>query len=111
MAFGYHHWHKRQKKNKVVKDGLHSDKTKRVLDTFIYVASFLSILANLPQLLEIWVNHHTVGVSLISWGAFFVSSIFWAFYGYVHKSTSIIILNCTLALMQLFIVIGILIRP
>ncbi len=111
MAYGYHHWHQRQHKSHSNGNEMHSAKTKRMLDGFIYAASFLSIAANLPQLIEIWINHNSAGVSLISWGAFFLSSLFWIFYGFVHRSKSIMFLNTTLAFMQLFIVVGIIIKP
>ena len=83
----------------------------KLLDKCIYLASVTAVAANLPQLLEIWVNHNSSGVSFLSWATFFVSSLFWVFYGYVHKSLPIMILNCSVALVQLFIVIGIVIKP
>lgn len=81
------------------------------LDKLIYGASVITIAANLPQLLKIWADHTSAGVSLFSWATFFLSSLFWVFYGYVHKSTPLIILNSSVALVQLFIVIGIIIKP
>jgi uncharacterized protein with PQ loop repeat len=83
----------------------------RFLDKFIYIASITAVAANLPQLLKIWVDHTSSGVSLLSWAVFFVSSLFWVFYGYVHKSLPLIVLNSSVALVQLFIVIGLLIKP
>jgi MtN3 and saliva related transmembrane protein len=111
MSIGLHHWHKRKAKKPVFAKGMHSKGMQQLLDNLIYVASVTSIAANLPQLLKIWVDHTSAGVSLFSWATFLVSSLFWVFYGYVHKSIPLIILNASVALVQLFIVIGIIIKP
>jgi uncharacterized protein with PQ loop repeat len=108
MAIGYHHWTARKKSAKL--SSLHSAKTKKILDGFIYAASFLSVGANLPQLLKIWTEHNATGVSLFSWIAFFLSSLFWMFYGFVYKKNSIILLNISLAVVQFLIVLGILVN-
>jgi uncharacterized protein with PQ loop repeat len=111
MTLGLHHWHKRSLKKPVSLRGIQSKAMQQFLDKLIYIAAVTSIAANLPQLLKIWVDHASSGVSLISWATFFVSSLFWIFYGYVHKSVPLIILNASVALVQLFIVIGIIIKP
>jgi uncharacterized protein with PQ loop repeat len=111
MALGYHHWHKRHAKKPASPKGIHSQGVQHLLDKFIYFASITAVAANIPQLLEIWVKHNSSGVSFLSWAIFFVSSLFWIFYGYVHKSLPLIVLNSSVALVQLFIVVGILIKP
>ena len=112
MALGYHHhWHRKHTHKSRNGRGLQSINVQKLLDKFIYLASVTAVLANLPQLLKIWVEHNSSGVSLTSWATFLVGSFFWIFYGYVHKSLSLIVLNCSLALVQFFIVLGILIQP
>lgn len=111
MTFGLHHWHKRHTKKSGTRQGVRSESMQRLLDKFIYLASVTAVAANVPQLLKIWVDHNSGGVSVISWSAFFISSLFWMFYGYVHRSVPIIILNASVALVQLFVVIGIVIKP
>jgi MtN3 and saliva related transmembrane protein len=111
MALGLHHWHKRQAKKTAPKKGIQSQSMQRFLDKFIYVGAITAVAANIPQLLQIWTNHNSSGVSFLSWATFFTSSLFWIFYGYVHKSLPLIVLNASVALVQLFIVIGILIKP
>jgi len=111
MALGLHHWHKRQIKKSASKKGIQSKTMQGFLDKFIYFASITAVAANIPQLLQIWVNHNSSGVSFLSWATFFISSLFWVFYGYVHKSFPLIVLNASVAFVQLFIVVGILIKP
>ncbi len=112
MSIGIHHWHKRHLKKSVAhKKDLQSEWMKELLDKLVYLSSITAVAANVPQLYTIWFLHKTDGVSEISWITFFLSSLFWLFYGYVHKSKPIILLNTSLACVQLAIVVGILIKP
>jgi uncharacterized protein with PQ loop repeat len=81
---------------------------KRVVDAFAYFFGIITPLFSIPQLYEIWHYKTAESVSLASWGAFTIASVFWVFYGLVHKEKPIIISQILWFVLQLFIVIGIL---
>jgi len=83
----------------------------KLIDRGIYLIGFLSVAANLPQLWEIWANHNSSGVSFISWMGFFLGSIFWFGYGWLHKEKPIMIINGLLIFVQAGIVAGLLVKP
>jgi uncharacterized protein with PQ loop repeat len=43
--------------------------------------SVFTMLMTIPQVFTIWVSHHAAGVSVLSWGAYFLSSILWLWHG------------------------------
>ena len=107
MQLALYHHHKRtstvqlKRKQKVISE---------LLDKVIYVVGTLGVLVFVPQFLSIWSNGSIAGVSLISWLGMFIASVFWIFYGYIHKAKPILLINILAALLQLGIVLGILLR-
>lgn len=79
-----------------------------LLDDSIYVIGAFALLANIPQLWNIWVKKQTAGVSVISWIGFFVGSLFWLGYGILHKEKPIIVINFVLIFIQAGVVLGLL---
>lgn len=107
MSFvGAHHAYRR---------GSHAHKQQIVkqlagfIDKSIYIIGLLSVAANVPQLWNIWVTKNTSGVSFISWSGFFVGSIFWFGYGWLHEEKPIMFVNGLLIFIQAGIVLGLLI--
>ncbi|MBN1941034.1 MAG: hypothetical protein JW772_02525 [Candidatus Diapherotrites archaeon] len=86
----------------------HPQKSKRAIDKLIYIAVAAAPIANIPQLLKIWLEKDASGVSIISWISFSIISIVWLVYGIAHKEKPIIAMNCALIVMQILIVIGVL---
>ena len=43
--------------------------------------SIFTMLMTIPQVLTIWVGHQAGGVSLLTWGTYFVSAILWLWFG------------------------------
>ncbi|HKW33809.1 MAG TPA: hypothetical protein VJN92_12450 [Candidatus Acidoferrum sp.] len=43
--------------------------------------SIFTMVMTIPQVLTIWIRHQAAGVSLLSWGAYFVSAAVWLWYG------------------------------
>lgn len=108
---GYHHWHKRTGKRRAGEKGVRSDKFKRFIDALISYSTILMVLTYVPQVYVIWIIHQYQGVSFWSWAAFLVSSLFWVFYGYIHRSRAIILMNASVAVMQFCVIVGILVKP
>ena len=43
--------------------------------------SIFTLLMTVPQIYTIWANHQAAGVSLLSWGAYWISAFAWFVYG------------------------------
>ena len=103
--FGHHHAYRRKLHKHKKSSGLVS-----LVDKSVYIFSLFAVAANVPQLLNIWVSKNTDGVSLISWTGFLIGSVFWLWYGALHKETPIIFINLLLILVQSGIVLGLLVN-
>ncbi len=55
--------------------------------------SIFTLVMTVPQILAIWVSRQAAGVSLLSWGAYFISALVWFWYG-VQKHDRNIYLPC-----------------
>jgi uncharacterized protein with PQ loop repeat len=55
--------------------------------------SIFTMLMTIPQVLTIWVGHQAGGVSLLTWGTYFVSAILWLWFG-IRKHDKNIYLPC-----------------
>ena len=78
------------------------------IDDLSYLMGIVTVLVNLPQLYAVWTSPNIGGVSIISWFGFFLGSLFWLFYGLLHREKPIIIMNGALLLVQGLIVVGLL---
>lgn len=43
--------------------------------------SLFTLVMTIPQVVTIWGHQQAAGVSVLSWGAYFISSILWLFHG------------------------------
>jgi len=43
--------------------------------------SFFTMLMTIPQVVTVWLNHQTAGVSLWSWSAYLLSAVLWFWHG------------------------------
>jgi uncharacterized protein with PQ loop repeat len=109
MHIGLHHRDLRKRLYKNLEKYPHPDKFKRVFDKFIYVVAFITPIANIPQLFNIWYLRDGSGVSVLSWASFTCISVIWLIYGIIHKEKPIIIMNSLLIFAQGLITIGALI--
>ncbi|MCC6608742.1 MAG: hypothetical protein IT515_03570 [Burkholderiales bacterium] len=53
------------------------------------VASIITMLLTVPQVLTIWVGHQAAGVSVISWSAYLVSALLWLWHGVLQGDRNI----------------------
>jgi uncharacterized protein with PQ loop repeat len=51
--------------------------------------SFFTLVMTLPQIATIWLNHQAAGVSLLSWGAYWISAFAWFWYGLQKRDPNI----------------------
>ncbi len=104
MNLGFHHFYKTHQN----KSELRSGKLETLVNGLVYLGGLFGPLFTIPQLAKIWIDKNAVGVSSISWGAYFLGSVFWVIYGVVHKEKPIIILNAIWLVLDLIIIIGVL---
>lgn len=60
-----------------------------LLAKVIPALSVLTMIMTVPQVWSVWVEKNTSGVSLLSWGAYFVSALLWLFYGLQKRDRTI----------------------
>ena len=66
-------------------------------------------IATIPQILEIWKNNNTVGVSLLTWFFYTLTSCIWLIYGIMRKDKPLIVSGVLWVTSQGLVVIGLLI--
>lgn len=80
----------------------------KFIDRTIYGVGLFGVAIIIPQILKIWVDKQTDGISVTTWIGFLVSSVFWLLYGIIHNQKPIIITNIAAILAHLSVIIGIL---
>ena len=86
---------------------LHQKKNKQPFDYVVYFFMIATPLFELPQAFNIYVNHSAEGVSIWTWGFFFVVSLVWAAYAIHNKLRPLIVTYAMYMLFEAVIVIGI----
>ncbi|HSB47592.1 MAG TPA: PQ-loop domain-containing transporter [Candidatus Bilamarchaeum sp.] len=109
MPDGIHHLHKRKRIHELNQPYPHPDKWMNRLDSLVFIVAFFSVLMTVPQAFQIWTTHSAAGVSLASWGAYSLSSMFWVIYGIAHREKMIVAVYALFALLNLSVVAGILV--
>ena len=104
---GLHDFHLRKRTHLLKQRFPHPSRWHRFVDDSIWVFGLLGPLLSVPQAWIIWSNKAAGDVSLISWLSFTVGSIFWLFYGFLHKEKPIIVTYCLFLVVNLFVVVGI----
>lgn len=108
MNIGLHHYLSTTKEGEEVLALVENKRVRALVNSAVYIFGAVGILVTIPQITNIWFDKNTAGVSLITWTGFFLASIFWTFYGIIHKAKPIILLNLIISLLNLIIIIGIL---
>lgn len=103
---GIHHLHKRKRKQQPKDDNPALDHFKEQMDKFIYVVCIAAPLFAAPQAWKIWSQHNAGGVSLITYVGFLFINITWIIYGFLHKEKPVIILYCSLFVVNSIITVG-----
>ena len=103
---GLHHFHRRKRIYINHEPYPHPDKWKRLMDKLIYFVALVGPIMTLPQVIKIWIEKNAAGISIITWFAYAVTSVFWIIYGLMHKEKPIIFTSVLLLLLNIIIVIG-----
>ena len=103
MNIGFHHLFYNYFKPKAL---INNSIFKSFIDKGVYVVGLLGILVILPQSFNIWIGKNSAGVSLMTWGGFLIGSLFWLFYGIIHKEKPIILTNLAVILADITVILG-----
>lgn len=82
-------------------------KSNRFIDRFVYVVAFVGPIMTLPQLKVVWIDRLVEGLSLWSWGTYFLLSAFWLYYGISRKDKAIIFSQILWLLLYASVIVGI----
>ncbi|MFH1403520.1 MAG: SemiSWEET family transporter [Candidatus Altiarchaeota archaeon] len=83
-----------------------SEKLLHSFERIIIYLAVVSPLANIPQLLRIWVGKNASGVSALSWTLFALLSLIWLAYGILKKDRPIAVMFLLLVILQSSIALG-----
>lgn len=79
-------------------------------EKFMVVFAILEPIATIPQILQVWVNHNTSGVSLFTWIFYSVTTFVWLAYGVSIKDKPLMLSSIFWFLSQVLVVIGVLVK-
>lgn len=82
------------------------EKGAHILDKVILPIAMISPLMTVPQLLEVLAGK-TEGVSILTWSAYALGTLFWTLYGLAHKEKPIFFANFFLFIFDIAIVLGV----
>ena len=51
--------------------------------------SVFTMAMTIPQVVTIWVGHRAAGVSIFTWGTYFISAVLWLFFGIWEQDKNI----------------------
>ena len=84
----------------------HLSKWGKFMYRFIYLVGALGPIMTIPQVMKIWGEQEAAGVSVISWSAYSLLSIFWIIYGIVDRDKPIIFMFTAYFILNILVVIG-----
>lgn len=77
------------------------------IDHIVYFFAFATPIFELPQVYLIFVEHSIIGVSILTWGFFVLSSFTWLIYAIHKKIIPLIISYFLFFIIECLIVVGI----
>lgn len=95
----------RRKKSSLVV--AHRTAVRVVFDDGMYLVALVTPILTIPQLLTIWIQRQTGGVSLLTWGAYAAMSGVWLIYGLLHRQKPLVVSQACLFVIDLAVVLGI----
>lgn len=109
MNLGLHHLWERSRKleNDTIEN---NEDFKKFINKFIYFVGGFGVAIIIPQVTKIWISKDITGVSLTTWGGFFIASLFWLLYGLVHQAKPIIYTNTVAIFLHFLIILGIILH-
>ncbi|NTV30712.1 hypothetical protein HGA91_01870 [candidate division WWE3 bacterium] len=75
---------------------------------FIYIVAIIQPLIAVPQIIGIWINQNTQGVSVLSWMGYTILALCWTIYGLQTQNRPLIIANSLNTIANALVVFGVL---
>ena len=107
MISGLHHFQKRKRGTKTLEPIPGNTKLVRTVDHLAYLSVIVPLMT-IPQFITIFAHHNASNLSLITWGTYLVSAVYWTTYGWLHKEAPIWFPNSLMVLVDIGVVTGIL---
>jgi uncharacterized protein with PQ loop repeat len=107
LAMVFIHQHRRKRVFQNLQPYPHNKFCYRLLDGVVSVVAVVAPFASLPQLLQIWIDHATKGVSLTTWSLFLFFNLPLLLYSIVHKDARLTTMYSIGTVINIFIVTGI----
>lgn len=85
-----------------------SNKKRILINSLIIPVAIIQPLMTVPQIVAVFTNKSARDVSIATWITFDVASIFWFYYGLVHRERAIIITQSLWLIVQTTLILGIL---
>ncbi len=101
------HQYRRKRVHQKLEPYPHDNIYYRALDAVVSIVAVVAPLATLPQAIDIWINHQTDGVSLLTWSLFLVNGLPLLLYSIAHKDMRLIIMYSLYAVLNSTVVVGI----
>lgn len=74
----------------------------------VLIVAIVEPIMTLPQIYEVWVNHQTAGVSLLTWGMYIVAAFIWLLYGLQLRDKPLVISSFLWVVTEAAVVTGVL---
>ena len=107
---GLHHYHLRKRIHQKHEKYPHPNKSKALIDKFVYIAAIGGPLIILPQIYKVLIEKTVEGVSSLTWGGASLVALLWLSYGIAHKDKPIIIANVLYFVFQTAIFLGVILN-
>lgn len=102
------HQHKRKRLHQYKEPFPHPNPKVKLLDDIVLVISIIFPITLIPQIIRIWYYKEVAGVSVLTWGLFFIFNTILLIYGIVHKEKKLVVMWSLFSIGYLLIVIGVL---
>jgi len=73
----------------------------------MYFVALATPLLTVPQLVLVWSNRQTTGVSILTWGAYAAASGLWLIYALLRKQKQLVVTQALLFVLDFAVVLGV----
>lgn len=109
MHIDLRHLHLRKRKHPSAKGTPYPHPSRKIafLDRVVLLVAIIGPLANIPQIMEVYLQRNGAGVSLASWTLYAVFNTIWIVYGIVHKERTILLAHLFWFITQIVVIVGV----
>lgn len=104
------HFHIWKKHRDILREaGLSRKSEQRIVsfvDHVIFAVAVIGPIMTIPQVVKIWAEQNAAGVSVLTWGTYIFTSLFWLVYGIIHNEKPIIFANIMWIVLSILVVVG-----